>query len=343
MNRYKVKRRRNIILRQIILWSLIGSTIGVFALLVVWLLELAPSRGLTLLGVVALFTVSLSIMVVQVRQLGAGLTRDSTVGATSAEDGCAPQGEMKVKIPRGMVKVATMHLKLDDPLDPQRFEQFLDQPLFSTGDEHISTAKKSSSQVLESAILSYVREIEEAYSGCLSVDVDLRRGSFTIGLTFLAVYEFVAQYHDFVESITTLQGQIRDLVQDASKWYRAMNGRDIRVYSDISIEPPVPRTSDEGVASSVTGSALGDEEEPLHSAIDRSQRRSSGSSANVNDVRIEVHTRNQGTFLGYFLLGLVLTLLVLLFIAVVCASTSGDGICVEGGKIVGEMLQKLVR
>lgn len=130
-----------------------------------------------------------------------------------------------------------IEFKLEDPMDSNTFSQFLDQPMMITRQESSSRRRKTPCQILEESVFRYAKQFEEANYRRLMVDVSIKRGSFVIGLSFLAAYDFLARYHDFVESITLMRKQIEGLVQDASDWYRILTGRDIQVESSIEFIP----------------------------------------------------------------------------------------------------------
>ena len=252
-------------------------------------------------------------------------------------------------LPLLMIKLATVDLRLDDPEDRQAFEQFLDQPIFSAGEAHVSAAVKTPSQLFEDAILSYVHEIEEEYGGTLSVQVNLHRGSFAIGLTFFAAYEFLAQYHDFTESIGTIRRQIRELVQDASKWYRQQTGRDICVHSTVSIEPPVTDVHSKeratgGTAEETIGEAdFGTQSQMRNQPSSVEVHSNEGAASNVNDVQINVHARSQGEGIGYTLCGLILVGVAILAAVVYCTSTAENEICTRPIITIGEWFRNWTR
>lgn len=133
--------------------------------------------------------------------------------------------------------VARIKFKLEDPVDPGTFSQFLDQPMMITRQESSSRRRKTPCQILEESVFRYAKQLEKAHRRRLMVNVTIKRGSFVIGLSFLAAYDFLAQYHDFVESITLMRKQVGGLVQDASDWYRILTGRDFRVESSIEFVP----------------------------------------------------------------------------------------------------------
>jgi hypothetical protein len=139
-----------------------------------------------------------------------------------------------------VVRLAHFHYHLDDPRDPQSFAIFLDEPIFLLEVELELGCDDTPFQVIEDALVNYVRQVEHVHHHRLTVDLTLGRGSLTIGLTILAVYEFLAQYHDFIESVQLLQRQIAHLLREVTHWYRSLTGGELRIQSDMTIDSPTP-------------------------------------------------------------------------------------------------------
>jgi hypothetical protein len=137
-----------------------------------------------------------------------------------------------------MVRLAHFHYHLDDPRDPQSFAIFLNEPIFLLEVELELGRDDTPLQVIEDALVNYGQQVEHVHGNRLLVDVTLRRGSLTIGLTILAAYEFLAQYHDFIESIQLLRRQIGHLLNEVSHWYHSLTGGKLDVQSNITIDAP---------------------------------------------------------------------------------------------------------
>jgi hypothetical protein len=141
------------------------------------------------------------------------------------------------------VRLARLHCKLDDPYDPRSFQQFLVQPLLLAGDLRAGGTYQTPLEVIERELLGYVRQLEHTHHGRMAVDIRWKRNSLTIVLTFLTAYEFLAQYHDFVESIRLIRRQIQGLAQNARRWYHQATGRNLAVQADLIMDARTPTTS----------------------------------------------------------------------------------------------------
>jgi hypothetical protein len=211
------------------------------------------------------------------------------------------------------LRLAHLHYRLDDPRDPQAFNGFLDQLLLiaqaNPADGHYHTPI----QLIEQAVVRAVRELEQRHQGRVTVEVKLSRSSLTLGLTFLAAYEFLAQYHDFVESVRLIQQQLRRVIGDASRWYYLLMERELQVETDVAIE------SSETLAAQ-------------RAALEASEAASGAAnpppvSSNTNEVRIHIYPPSLG---GSLVNWLILILLTIIFVIVVLmlycqVGVTGDG------------------
>jgi hypothetical protein len=161
--------------------------------------------------------------------------------ATSSTKGGTPsQTQRKAHHGGRQVHLARLQVKLDDPHAPRSFEQFLAQPLLLVSDPQSGGIYQTPLQVMERELLGYVRQLEHTHHGRMTVDIRLKRNSLTIALTFLAAYEFLAQYHDFAESIRLIRRQIQGMTQNATRWYEQATGRKLTVQSNLIMDAHSP-------------------------------------------------------------------------------------------------------
>jgi hypothetical protein len=125
----------------------------------------------------------------------------------------------------------------------------------------------------------------------MMVDIRLKRNSLTIALTFLAAYEFLAQYHDFVESIRLIRHQIQGLTQNATRWYEQATGRKLTVQANLIMDAHAPNKRPARRARAATYASRFEKAAP---------------SAAHSEVRVNIY--------GFSFPALLLTCLVILFV-----------------------------
>jgi hypothetical protein len=224
------------------------------------------------------------------------------------------------------VRLARLQVKLDDLHAPRSFEQFLVQPLLLVGDPQSGGVYQTPLQVMERELLGYVRQLEHTHRGRMTVDIRLKRNSLTIALTFLAAYEFLAQYHDFVESIRLIRRQIQGMTQNATHWYDQATGRKLTVQANLMMDAHAPN------------------KRPAHrkrAATYASRFEKAAPPAAHSEVRINIY--------GFSFPALLLTCLVALFVfllgaglvaALGCSAFADQNAC---ARLVQEMMSWLAR
>ena len=212
--------------------------------------------------------------------------------------------------------IATLHYTIDDPLAPDGFNGFLDEPVLTL---HGPAFRRDEppARTLEQAVRALLADVDARHAGQLSVRIEVQRGSLTLGLTVLGAYEFVAQYQDFLQSVHLLREQIESLFQTTASQYHARTGHRARVDSDISIEPPAAH-----VRSHVQQARHADRAQTSEEFTARPSSRADA------DVRITVQTAPPlAGALTCLLVLLVAALAALLLAAVGCAWLDVD--CTE--------------
>ena len=137
-----------------------------------------------------------------------------------------------------IIELAVLQYELFDADEPAIFTGFLDQPLLVQTGAQPAAGFNTPGQVIENAVLAYIKQVEERHQGQITTNVRIMRGSLTISLAFLSVYGFLAQYHDFVESLAMLRQQMQGLMHQVNSWYYNENGREICVRSDVQLKSP---------------------------------------------------------------------------------------------------------
>lgn len=133
------------------------------------------------------------------------------------------------------VEVAQLSFKLDDPEGEEELDTFLDEPLYQTSS--LPGQLASPSQMTETMIFDHVKNINSAFPNMVEVEVEVRRGSLVVALTYVAIaYTLISQYNDFVESISRLHRQMRGTFATMSGHYREQTQRNIRVRGDLFVK-----------------------------------------------------------------------------------------------------------
>ena len=184
-----------------------------------WVLRLLSTGSLCIL---------LILIATQRRWTHSQSRRASPAAAKSGRNGWSPAHD-RANDSR-IIQLAAIRYEITDSEEPDTLVAFLDQPLLMR--------QGTPGQVLENAILAYVKQLESACQGQVTTSVSITRGSLTIALSFVSAYGFIAQYHDFVESLTLLRRQIQSLLHQTSGWYLTARGRELQVKSDVQIESP---------------------------------------------------------------------------------------------------------
>lgn len=213
-----------------------------------------------------------------------------------------------------MRPLARLHYVLSDPVDPASLDAFLDHPVLTTQGNQFQR-HGTPAQMVEDAVFDFAQDVERACAGRVTCDVAVKRGSLSITLTFFTAYGLIAQYHDFVESITLLRRQMQALLQRTSSWYRATTGRDMQVHADVSIASPTSAHPDKGAA---------DEQRTYGCAP---------AALPGNDVRINVHVFSLAqTPMGCLALSIILLISGFLLAGVLCLQLESRDVCQEFGE-----------
>lgn len=217
-----------------------------------------------------------------------------------------------------IVELAALRYELSDMAEPTQFANFLDRPLLVKPNAPPNTAYATPAQVVEETILAYVKAMEAACGGRVTSSVSITRGSLTISLAFLSVYGFLAQYHDFVESLSLLRLQIQGLMQQVNHWYYGESGREVQVRSHVQLTSPAAarqQAAKAALAGATNGIPFGVSTTvtPAH-----------------NDIRIHVATGSLVNGLLTLLLGVLIVFQLLVLIAyLTCLGRNGAAICVD--------------
>ncbi|MEZ4710760.1 MAG: hypothetical protein R3A44_26415 [Caldilineaceae bacterium] len=225
-----------------------------------------------------------------------------------------------------VIELANLRYEIFDADEPALFADFLDQPLLvKVGAQ--PGGYDTPGQVIENAIWSYVQQLEAACRGQVTANLRIARGSLTISLAFLSVYGFLAQYHDFVESLTMLRRQMQGLMRQVNSWYLMESGRELRVRSDIQLKSPAEARQQVAKAA-IKDAAVGDGF-PL------------GITTTVtpahNDIRIHVANSGLISWLLALLLGVSVVIQILIgVIYVTCLRDVSTTSCTE---LLGQILK----
>lgn len=135
------------------------------------------------------------------------------------------------------IQIAEFFYILDDPLEPDTFQDFLDDPIFSIpigkGQqiENITPA-----QYVELLVFENIDEIHKKFGNEITVGVNLKRGSLIIALDFfLNAYDNIAKYNDAILGVMAFQSQIKWVIRKVSGAYRQRTERNIQIESNESV------------------------------------------------------------------------------------------------------------
>jgi len=156
--------------------------------------------------------------------------------------------------------IARFDYKLDDPGDPDAFDEFLDTPLIVAGKQYIM----SPAEYAETFLLQLSAELQAKYDSKLLVDTKVTRGSLDISVVFTVVVTLVQLYasgHDIFESTADYKQHLSNLFDKINGEYRNKSNRTAKISGGVEVTPrpdsPNNSGSDNSAPSALSSPQLG--------------------------------------------------------------------------------------